>query len=325
MTNHSDKFPEFLSLVKTLASSAWKDANIDAVKIDRWLNNFRGVVATADTEMHHAFHLLSQLIYFGENEINECLRILFQEKLAYQFVQEQKKNGLNSSAIYGALLGHLRDHVRFVGVGSASESGTSFLYPFRKANGIPTQVCSSLEKVVNFGMPAQAGAAPPISFSPSTLTEIIYLDDFCATGQQVESREGAAVKAIRASAPSMKVHYFIIFATNTALSYLRSLNLFDRVEAAIVFDDDYKAFSLKSHFYRTPHQGIDQATGKLVMEHYGRLVESDPQHILGYRGSEMLVSFKHNTPDNSLPTIWKENSSLPWHPIFRRIEKLSFS
>ncbi len=271
--------------------------------------------------MAHAFHLLVQLIYFGDREIEECLRVLFQEKLVYPFVQSCKKRGVESRAIKTALLDHLLGSVRFIGVGAPSESGTSFLYPFRKANGLPDEIFSNLDKAVTFRLESDK-EEPTIVLDPPTLTEIIYIDDFCATGQQVEHREGANIQKIRKAKPTIKINYFILFATSDALKHLRALPLFNRVEAAIIFDDDYKVFSTKSHFYRTPHTDITQDQGKAIMTHYGRLVEPDPANVLGYHGSQMLVSFKHNTPDNTLPVIWKKKQSVPWHPIFQRVEKV---
>lgn len=317
----TDQFPDLLASVKSLVSSAWKDTEIDAVKIDRWLENFSGEYADLDIERYHAFHLLAQLIYFGKREIDECLRVLFQEKVVYPFVQQQKNLGGNVASIWADLLAQLKQRTRFVGVGNPSESGPSFLYPFRQANGLPTEIFSSISETVKLGPPLQGSSEPTIDINPSTLTELIYMDDFCATGQQVACRESKTIQRIRSSKADLKIHYFILFATNSAIQFLQSTGLFNRVEAVIVLDDDYKAFSSNSHFYRSTTSGIDMLMAKAIMFHYGQKLSSNPCHALGYRDSQMLVSFKHNTPDNTLPVIWKANQDIPWHPIFARAQK----
>jgi hypothetical protein len=321
MENHTDKFPELLATIKSLAASAWKDTEIDSVKIDRWLENFTGDAAECDTEMHHAFHLLAQLIYFGKREIDECLRVLFQEKVVYPFVQQQKKLGVATPNIWNALLDHLKLQTRFVGVGNPSESGSSFLYPFRQMNGLPTELFSSIEKVAVSVPPAHGSTRSTVALTPPTLTELIYIDDFCATGEQVERKESAYIRNLRSVCSTIQVHYFILFATKSAVEHLKSLGIFDRVEVAIVLDDDYKVFSPNSHFYRTGVAGIDSGVAKRIMQYYGNKLAPHPNHALGYNDSQMLVSFKHNTPDNTLPIIWQSIPQIPWHPIFPRAHK----
>jgi hypothetical protein len=323
MASHTDKFPELLSTIKSLAASAWKDTDIDSVKIDRWLNNFSGDTVDCETEMHHAFHLLAQLIYFGKREIDECLRVLFQEKVVYPFVQHQRNLGLVYPNIETALLTHLKHRTRFVGVGNPSESGASILYPFRQANSLPTELFSTISQVAVIGPPAPGESTPSVSLSPTTLSELIYMDDFCGTGEQVESREGAFIRELRNANSAIQIHYFLLFATKSAVEHLKSLKLFNRVEAVIVLDDDYKVFSANSHFYRTVVAGIDPIVAKKIMQHYGTKLVLNPGNALGYNNSQMLVSFEHNTPDNTLPVIWQGIPHIPWHPIFARAPKFT--
>jgi hypothetical protein len=282
---------------------------LDSVKVDRWLRNFTGNTFAVQTEQYHAFHLLNQLIYFGQKEIDECLRVLFREQIAYPFIQNQKSTGVQKQNIETNFATHLINKVRFVGVGGPSESGVSFLYPFRKVNGLPKKCFSSVKEIV---VMLQSG---------TSITDLIYVDDFCATGEQVERYEKAEVSKIRQLAPDIRISYYIPFATQRAITYLQGIKIFDNVEAAIVIDNDYKAFSANSHFYRSPPVGIDKNSAQKIMYDYGLKLTLTHDDALGFNDSQMLVSFRHNTPDNTLPIIWGADPTIPWHPVFPRAHK----
>ncbi len=47
-----------------------------------------------------------------------------------------------------------------------------------------------------------------------------------------------------------------------------------------------------------------------------------PPYPLGYKGGQLLIGFNHNTPDNTLPIFWQDESTIgAWRPIFKRYHK----
>ena len=44
------------------------------------------------------------------------------------------------------------------------------------------------------------------------------------------------------------------------------------------------------------------------------------EYPLGYEHDQAAVAFNHNTPDNSLPVIWKKMTDGSWYPLFERFE-----
>ncbi|MCU6793731.1 hypothetical protein OB236_16625 [Paenibacillus sp. WQ 127069] len=48
-----------------------------------------------------------------------------------------------------------------------------------------------------------------------------------------------------------------------------------------------------------------------------KINDNDPKHVLGYKKSEALMAFFHNTPNNTLSSFWKENEVMGWKPLFR--------
>ena len=66
---------------------------------------------------------------------------------------------------------------------------------------------------------------------------------------------------------------------------------------------------------------IEKSIAELISKKYGsRLMGMENQaHWHGYKDSQLLLGFTHNTPDNTLPIIWKEEN---WIPIFKRYSKI---
>jgi hypothetical protein len=53
------------------------------------------------------------------------------------------------------------------------------------------------------------------------------------------------------------------------------------------------------------------------MKRAGKILYKYP---LGYENDQAAVAFHHNTPNNSLPVIWKKMTDGSWYPLFERIE-----
>lgn len=308
----SDSYNDWQRKVKLLCASAWRDANLNQTKVDLWLENFNGAYRSSKEEQLHAFHLLQQFIYFGREELMQCLAVLFRDHYVYPFVQTQKAAGVPWQNIDELLGRSIIEETRFVAVGAAAESGHSFLYEFRKANNLPMEAFAIDEDVVVVNSP------PEVTTSPTTLKHLIYVDDFCATGQQVSDRVAEIVHALRKCGRAVRVSYYLLFATEQGIANLKASALFDDVAAAIVLDSDYRAFGPSSHFYKQAVEGVSMETGRMVMHGYGTSLFPAP---LGYGDCQLMIGFFHNTPDNTLPVFWANGQTLPWHAIFPRAHK----
>ncbi len=47
-----------------------------------------------------------------------------------------------------------------------------------------------------------------------------------------------------------------------------------------------------------------------------RISDDGGKHVFGYKKSEALMAFYHNTPNNTLSSFWKSNSLVGWKPLF---------
>ncbi|MBL9144021.1 MAG: hypothetical protein JNM99_10115 [Verrucomicrobiaceae bacterium] len=318
----SANYPSHLATIKKLSESAWQDAKITRLKVDRWLSNFKGEATAVEMERLHAMHLLAQHIFIGRREIDECLRVLFEERIAYPFVQKHKDSLRTADAVNEALQRHLCATTRFVGMGNPAESGTSLLYRFRQVNRLPLKVFSTPCDAVEITADETTHDKVAVLLEPPELNHLIFLDDFCGSGTQATRRVKKLVKALRSHQKSVRVSYFLLFSTQSGLDALESSGLFDEVRPVIVFDEDYKAFCSASHYYRSALNNISREVAEQTMEHYGKKLVENPDDALGFGECQLLMSFEHNTPNNTLPVIWADQPEIPWHAIFPRVDKI---
>lgn len=312
-----EQFPEWQDKLKHLSSGAWRDAAINESTINQWLENFTGASATIDMERKNALHLLAHFIYFGSAEITECLKVLYNEKIVYPHIQQIRADGTDIADIPSILEETIIQKTRFLGIGNVAESGPAFLYQFRKANNLPVSVFTTTPEVL---------APDPIThaqqLNPLEVEHLVYLDDFCGTGSQASLRMRTDLRTMKRLKPTLKISYFLLFATADGLSNLKRRGIFDEIESVITFDNDYKAFSVNSHFYKNPTAGIDRTEAEKIMKHYGNHLGHAPSEALGFGNCQLMVGFYHNTPDNTLPVFWDKQPSKGWHPVFPRASKI---
>ena len=309
---------ELYSKVMTLSELLWEN-RVNDPALERWLGNFKGFVLSEELERAHALYLLSRFLYFGEVEIRHLLRALFddlvRQPLAMQ-VREDLGGTTDSARLHEAFLVEL-GRTRFCGIGGASKSGAHLVYPFRQENDIPPALCCSVSELF-----VGASGKPGSYWADAGAQRIVLLDDFCATGQQAIGllwKLGPQMRKLaEASGVTLQIWYFPLVATTEGLAALREAKLFDRVEAVAYLDDTYKVFHEESQFYTSIHPNLEKADAEAMLKWYGARI--DPVDPLGFGDSQLLVGFRHNVPDNTVPIMWKNTTDPLWYPVFPRIE-----
>jgi hypothetical protein len=85
------------------------------------------------------------------------------------------------------------------------------------------------------------------------------------------------------------------------------------------------ALSTDSRYFKTTdYPDIDPGIACRVAKEYGELIGFHADDACGYKDSQMLMGFHHNTPDNTLPIMWADNTAVGgsnWAPIFKRYPK----
>ena len=307
--------------IKTLNEFLWEGRTPRAA-IDEWLNNFRGELAGEPLERAHALYLLSKFLYFGEREVRALLRAMFQDLVRNPLTVEARKsvaNGNNFNEVHQAFVKEL-DRTRFAALGGPSESGTHILYQFRQENKLLTNSFPNLRDLVTGPLnDARTNWVHP------EIERLIFIDDFCGTGQQVTEMAGKTIPQLQGAAHNigvdLEVWYLTLLATKDGLEYVEQTSLFQQVRSLSILDDTYRAFGQNSQYFMDPPDYIDKDKCEQIISYYGNRIF--PQAPLGYGNCQLLLGFRHNVPDNTLPVMWL-NARVPWwRPIFERSHKLT--
>ena len=312
--------PKLLEKIKVLNELLWEN-RVDLPSVQQWLENFTGGHRPKDIERRHALYLLSRFLYYGNTEIRVLLRSMFQDLVRHPLTVIARStipDRDDFGEIHQAFVAELAA-TRFIGFGNPAESGTHILYDFRLANNLPIEYFLSFEELFS-------ADSKDNDWSDLSIKRVVFIDDFCGTGNQATDVAVKYLPVMRQAADrsevAIEVWYLTMLGTIDGLARVRADAPFDRVDAVSELDDTYKAFGPRSQLFMNPPQDIETTVAEEVSRHYGHhLVPSDP---LGYGDCQLLLGFRHNVPDNTLPIFWADTSlDHPWSPIFPRVSKLS--
>jgi len=313
---------ELIRRLKTLSERLW-EGRCKAPDIEAWLNNFNGRHSGGDAELErlHALHLLAHVSYFGLNEIRVLLRAMFRDLYRYPIVQSLRRElgGTTDAEEIRLRFTEELQATRFVGMGNPAESGTHLLYYFRQENRLPKTLFVHQHEILT-----SAATDPNADFSSPSLKRVVFIDDFCGSGEQSIAYSQKVLRDLndvgRRRGRKIEFSYFVLFGTTYGLIRARSESGFDVVKAVSELDSTYRTFGDGSRIFRKPHDKIQSATSAHLATKYG--FELDPDWPLGYEDGQLLLAFHHNVPDNSLPILWFDESAPAWAPIFPRHPKV---
>lgn len=303
----------------SLTQEVWQN-DIRWTAVEKWLDNFDSTAEGLSSEQSHALYLLSNFLYFGIREVRELLRSLYRDKFRNPLLQQFRKkleDSTDQDEIFRAFYEEL-SKTRFLGIGNPSESGTHLLYFFRQENDLRKEQFLNSFRIFSRDM---GGLSRKPQLRDPTIERYIFIDDICGTGTQAIEYSEEIVSNIKCANPAVKVYYLTLFATQEGLQNIRRESDYDVVDCVFEFDESFRCFSDKSRYF-LPQLDIevDKSIAKQMAEKHGKRLTNSDEHCLGYKNSQLLIGFYHNTPDNTLPIIWCSDSN--WHPIFKRYQKL---
>ena len=297
--------------------------------IEEWLKNFE----TAE-EREYALFILSKMMYFNDANIRNLLKALYRDKFRYPIIQEiRRKNGdtLKENVIEEAFFEELR-RTRFLGVGNPSESGVHLLYYFRQENNIPKDLFVNTDDLVYY----DEGGRARMRDKYKHITRFIFIDDLCGSGMQATSDDSnvrRCVSNLKTLVPEANISYLMLFGLSKGIEVIRQSGLYDYSDAVIELDSSYVCFGDHSRYfsdenlkkeardvaykygYKLAYYLAEKAGCKYSLE------QKAANSALGFANCQLLLSFHHNTPDNTLPIIWFDEDEELWTPIFKRYNK----
>lgn len=290
-------------------------------KVEKWLQNFSGRFSSPEVEQAHALFWLSQFMYFGARELRVLIRALYRDLYLRPVIREVRGRlgkGASDSDLALAVADAI-DKTKFFGVGNPSESGTHLLYYFRQENSLQKHHFMDAVQIFSRGADGSRRIKKP------EVERYVFLDDICGSGDTAVDYSEQVLTDLKALSPGVIVSYYCLFATKDGMRRVRDESLFgSQCGAVYELDETYKCLSEKSRYFGGDlHPGIDRKIACDLVKLYGDLL--DPAYATGWKDSQMLMGFHHNTPDNTLGMVWFDSDwggSLPWAPMFKRYPKV---
>lgn len=309
---------KYIANIKTLSETIWEGQATQPL-VDDWLENFKEDVDGSPSERLHALCLLSQFMYFGSRQIRELLKALFRDSYKYPIIESIRKANKDTTDadLLSSKFKEELHKTRFLGVGNPSESGSHLLYYFRQENQLPKELfIHSYQIFKRHGK----SKSPTIRFPD--VKRYVFIDDFCGSGKQAKTYSNDILKDIKSiTRKNISFEYYMLFSTKTGLKEISEKTLFDKPKTVFELDDSYKCFGRKSRYFFENNDAIDKSFAKKMCTFYGKIL--NPSDPLGFKDSQLLIGFHHNTPNNTLPIIWHDEPTGPkWTPIFRRYPKI---
>ena len=194
------------------------------------------------------------------------------------------------------------------------------LYYFRQENDLDKAQFMDTAQILE----RDGGSATGSRLREPEIDRFVFVDDVCGSGETAQRYSDGFLSDVAALNPDARFSYFAMFGKSDGLERIRRNTHFgDNVEAVFELDDTYKCLSDESRYLRSPPHNIDAVVARRVVRFYGERVM--PGGAGGFDDGQLLIGFHHNTPDNTLPIIWRdpENCSpVPWYAIFRRYPKI---
>lgn len=276
---------ELFNKLMLTSDFVWKNG-FDRGDIENWLSNFNGSVFNVQYERQIALWLLSNFVYYNIDEVRHLCRTLFRDFIHYMLINEKIEKEVKKN-ITGIL-----NESRFYPLGAAGESGAYIMYYFRQVNKLPTYLFPQHAKF-------------------SDIRNKIFVDDVTISG-------GQAVTYLEDYIDDNKITYLLtLISTHEAVDLLEKKNV--KVISCITLDERSKCFSDNSDIFNGHEHKLNDCK-KFVIEYGIKSLSSlDIKMPMGYNDGGYTFGFFYNTPDNTLPIFWADNSN--WKPIMKRYDK----
>jgi hypothetical protein len=315
-------FKEQLEIkIMKLSQNIWEN-RVNGKNLSEWLTNFKQNDDIKLCEQTNALYLLSNFMYFGTREIRVLLKSLYRDKFFKPLIQKVRKD-CNSTTLFSDIKIKITAELqatKFLGIGNPSESGTHLLYFFRQENELGKEDFMHSHEIISINRNPDTKVID-VSLKKPEIKRYIFLDDVCGSGTQAIEYSDQMLEEMKAIDPNIKVCYFALFSTKKGMENIRKETVFDEVDCIFELDDSFKCFSDTARQYRNEDTlDVSKAFAKSFSSQYGLgLGYKHKDHMLGYKNSQLLLGFAHNTPDNTIPIIWGEENG--WVPIFKRYHK----
>ncbi len=246
------------------------------------------------TRLALALRLLSKIEFFDEDRIRNLWLNLYREKLPATLKGER---------------------VLYAGLGNAGKSGQMQLMMLRQAiAGLPAS-----ERAFDIDLAFIAEDTLKHEHDYNWVDSVVFVDDLVGTGKQAAFLLNRILRRYPwLTTRSISVYLCALAGYDRAVTDLQlRLDKRIRVFVGMTLKDEDKAFSPGNSLWDSDSDRNDARNWCLQLS---RQIGVPERHALGFCGSESLIAFSANTPDNTLPLFWASGryEQRPWMPLLPR-------
>lgn len=283
----------------------WKKFGGVPDDVFKWLNNFLN-----KNEIYLALVLADKILYYNIDEVRCLWRLILTNRVKRHLFDDIFEQDYSETPkdINNRFIDFIKNKCIFIGFGEIHKSGSHIIYLFQQA------VSNIIKKEDIHFIEYSNFLSSKIDLGDKKV--IFLLNDFIGTGNQ-------AVKEWKEKiilSENYKSNHHIRFLYTALTGFLSGVeNIEKHTDMEVILglqpmDDSFRCFSDSSVIYE---DAAERKEAKEIMERAGKMLYEYP---LGYENDQAVVAFNHNTPNNSLPVIWKEMNDGSWYPLFKRFE-----
>ena len=315
--NVQDELEKLQDKIEMLNNNVWH-RRLTRDHYQKWEDNFSkdecGIPVLR--QKRAALHLLSKFLYFSDEQVRQLLKSLYVDVFRIPLIHRIRRDNQHSwdNDFIENKFSEELEATRFIGMGNPSESGSHLLYYFRQENSLSKQSFIHGHKALELSRSSKGKS------SEQKVSRYVFIDDFCGTGYQAARYSNGLITEIITNDSDAECWYCPLVSTEIGLKHVENKTKFHKVESVLNLDNTFKSLSDESRYF-APDQRELKGDATRMCEYYGtQLKNVSGCESLGYAGSQLLVGFHHNTPNNTLPIIWADTTDFV--PVFRRYPKI---
>ena len=299
-----DKCKAFIDFM--LSQQQWSGLTID--NIDSWLSNFRDL---PQDEQIIVYKLLTNIIYFSENDIIDSLKIGVYNCLSYEDILNKQINSNFTMSAHSLKNAHKAniDNACFVPLldsSSPHESANNICRMLVQQNIISSQNSKFIDQV-------------PEMLKNEKIKNLVIVDDCIGSGDQLRgfwSNTKINVDGVQVSIKELcqnyklKPNYLTLFGYNDSIKTLQEEFPDLNIVCVRLLNDQHRVFSGTSYIWENNEEKTR------AFDLLKSLAQNAGISIYGYKGLDFAFIMHKTIPDWSLPIFWEENSN--WKPLLRR-------
>lgn len=298
LVSSNPNMDRLFKMIMTKNLQTWRKFR-DSNEIFKWLHNFHG-----EDEIYLALILANNIMYYSEDDAAYLWKYLLTNRVKIHLLNNLFEHGIPPANIDKWFYGYLRRNCVFVGYGGAGDSGQGMVYDFKKSIRISGLNFLEKHEFLNG------------SNDFSNIKFAFLIDDFVGSGNQAveewkNNAKGKSFQDIYLEHSEINFVYLALAGYVEGIRFIREKTPIKPIIGEEL-DEKFKCFSDVSTVYKNPEE---RSRALKVMREKGMILY---EHPLGYKDLQLAVAFYHNTPNNSLPVIWKRGQNGSWYPLFER-------